>query len=131
MALKTSKVTLVEATVDGVDYSGNVELTPAKMKGLEADAEAYEAAEKEYTDQVEKLKKARDTAAEKFKRSLEAAGVRPVELKKLTTEDLKKIRLWASRKGHTIHPKARIPGTIRMGYDKAAAEGKLQDDEKI
>lgn len=131
MPLKTSKVTLVETSVEGVDYSGGVELTPAKMKSLESDAAAYEKSVKEHEEGVAKLKKAREEAAAKLIASLEAAGVKPVTPVKLGTEELKKIRLWASRNGKEINPKARIPGAIRAAYDKAAAEGQLQDDEKI
>ncbi|MEU3599613.1 histone-like nucleoid-structuring protein Lsr2 [Streptomyces sp. NPDC006798] len=114
-------------SVLGHPYRGLVEIDEEQQRTVEKLFKTYEAAEKNLAEATSK----RDEAAAQLIEALGEIGVRPVAEPKTSPADREKIRLWASRNGHEVNPKARIPNIVRAAYENAAAAGKLKDDEKI
>ncbi|MFF3555383.1 histone-like nucleoid-structuring protein Lsr2 [Streptomyces tsukubensis] len=126
--MKTTPVVKMEfESILGRPYMGLVEITDQKHRAVETQYRAYKDAE----EALAKRLKARDDAAAKLIRTLNEIGVHPVRDEKLPPEKLAKIRQWANRNGHEVKPKSRIPVVVKAAYDKAAAAGELQPDERI
>lgn len=117
--IKASKVTKLYVPIRDDEYEGEVEISDAAIKKLTALSDELDAKDKEAND-----------AAEKLRAEVVKLGLVTKKPKKLPPEHLAKVRLWASRNGHQVNARARIPAITQAAYDKAAAEGKLKDDEK-